>query len=177
MTLISLLTAGLIISLAHFYIVFSQGEHKKFSISENAIATNKNRLIYAVAHFTCDTLFLFYSYRFYLKEQDLLIPFLLNMNFIVLDSLQVILPSEGKTAKPHYVTAYISWISYLLSGVIALFLLPLSSGYKIILLIFLIPALAMFLYLHINSKKLYPFQLAIVPLFVLYLITITIGAS
>lgn len=177
MTLLLLILAGSLISFTHFYIVYSNKENRKYSISEKAIASPQIHRLYMTAHITCNVLFAIYSYRFFILEQDLIVPFLLNMNFVLFNTLQAILPSAGKTEKMHYITAYVSWVSYLLSGALALFLLPLSISYFLLGLALLIPTLGLFIYIHFNRTKLYPYQLAIVPLFVVYMVVITIGAS
>jgi hypothetical protein len=94
-----------------------------------------------------------------------------------LDFVQAALPSRGKTEKIHFASAYISWCCYLASGILAIYKIPVAQPYLTLAIICIIPVLAMFIYMHINRTKLYPYQLAMVPLFVTYMLLITIGAS
>ncbi|MDB5184357.1 MAG: hypothetical protein JWN38_165 [Candidatus Saccharibacteria bacterium] len=139
--------------------------------------TSKSHSLYFVSHVICEVFFMLFSYQFLITEHHLLIPFYLNVIFAMLDFVQAALPSRGKTEKIHFASAYISWFCYLLSGVICLFSLHLTEPYGVVAIILLIPILGMFFYMHINRSKLYPYQLSIVPLFVIYMLLIVIGAS
>jgi len=138
--------------------------------------TKNSRLIYFFSHVICEVFFMLFSYRFFIKEHHLLIPFYLNIVFVIFDFIQAALPSRNKTEKIHFASAYISWFCYLLAGVICLFNLHLTEPYKTLAILVLIPVLGMFLYMHINRSRLYPYQLSIVPLFVVYMLFVTLGA-
>jgi hypothetical protein len=140
------------------------------------VADSKSHAIYFVAHVLCELLILKFSYEFYVVRHHLLLPHYLNISFATFDFLQATFASKGKTEKLHYVTAYTSWFSYITSGIIAFFLLDIALLYKWISLLFLLPAVGMFIYIHFRRTKLYPYQLAIVPLFVMYLLMVVIGA-
>lgn len=172
-----LLFAGILISCVHFYLVWRHRDNRKYSISEHAIIDWQSQVLYVFSHIFCEVFFLLFSYQLFIIEHSLIIPFLLNLIFIIFDFAQAVLPSRGKTEKIHFAAAYISWLSFLSAGVIALFSLPIHEPYKILAAFLLIPILGMFFYMHINRAKLYPYQLSIVPLFVLYMLLITIGAS
>ena len=139
--------------------------------------SRNSHLIYFVAHVLCEVFFLLFSYQFFIREQHYVLPFYLAVAFAVLDFVQAALPSRGKTEKVHFAAAYISWCCYLLLGLLALRKLPVVQPYLALAITLIIPVLGMFLYMHIDRSKLYPYQLAIVPLFVIYLLLITIGAS
>ena len=122
-----------------------------------------------------EILFLWYSYRFFVLENDVLLPFYLNILFAVLDAVQSIFPSRGRTEMLHFGAAYVSWVTYLASGLIAYRLLALQPWAEALALVVMAPILAMFIYMHVNRTKLYPYQLAMVPLFVVYMTVLTIG--
>jgi hypothetical protein len=172
-----LIFAGILISSVHFYLVWHHRNNRRYSISEHAILTRQSQLLYFVSHVVCDIFFMLFSYQFFIKEHHLLLPFYLNVVFAVLDFIQAFIPSRNKTEKIHFAAAYISWVCFLLAGIVTLFLIQISEPYKIISEIILVPILGMFFYMHINRSKLYPYQLSIVPLFVIYMLFITIGAA
>ena len=177
MKYIYLLTAGIYISAVHFWLVWRTRDKKLWSISEYAILTKKTHLLYFLSHVFCEVLFLLFSYQFFVVEQQTYLPFYLNIAFAVLDFAQAAIPSRGKTETVHIAAAYISWCCYLASGITALILLGISQPYFVLSLLFLVPTIAMFIYMNINRSKLYPYQLLMVPLYVISLLFITLGAS
>lgn len=172
-----LLSAGLLVSSVHFFLVWYHRENRRYSISEHAILGKKSQALYFLSHFVCEVLFLAFSYQFFIVEHSLVLPHYLNIVFAVFDFVQALLPSRGKTEKIHFATAYISWVSYLSGGLVALAKLHIDEPYRVLAIILLVPILGMFLYMHINRSKLYPYQLLIVPMFAIYVLLITIGAS
>ena len=96
--------------------------------------------------------------------------------FAILDFAQAAIPSRGKTEPIHITAAYISWCCYLISGTLALFELDVAQPFAAISLLFLIPTLAMFIYVHVRRERLWFYQLLIVPGFVLYMMFVVLGA-
>ena len=177
MKYIYLLLAGLSASAVHFYIVWRHSDDRRYSISEHAMLTRSSHLIYFVAHVLCEVFFLLFAYQFFIREHHYSLPFYLAAAFAVLDFVQAALPSRGKTERIHFAAAYVSWCCYLLLGLLALFKLQVAQPYLALAIALIVPVLGMFLYMHINQSKLYPYQLAMVPLFVTYLLLVSIGAS
>ncbi|HSW98415.1 MAG TPA: hypothetical protein VLF71_01110 [Candidatus Saccharimonadales bacterium] len=171
-----LLIAGLSASLAHFYLVWRHRDNRRYSVSEHAMLTPQSHLIYIVAHVVCEVFFLLFSYQVFLVVHHLTVAWWLNVAFAALDFVQALLPSRGKTEKLHFAAAYISWCCYLAAGIYALFALPVAGPYFALALAVLAPILGMYAYMHVNRSKLYPYQLAIVPLFVVFLLLVTAGA-
>lgn len=177
MKYVYLLLAGLLASGVNSYVVWRHSDDRRYSVSEHAMLSRKSHLIYFVAHLLCEILFLLFSYQFFIREHNFWLPFYLNVAFAVLDFVQAALPSRGKTEKIHFAAAYISWCCYLVAGLLAIFKLHVNQPYLTLAILLIIPVLVMFIYMHINRTKLYPYQLAVVPLFVVYMLSITIGAS
>lgn len=174
MAVIYLLIAGVQVSLVHFYLVWSHKDNRRYSISEHAILDKSSHRLYIASHLVCDVFFLLYSYYFFVSEQNLSYLLSFAVVFAVLDAFQAIVPSGGRTEKLHFVIAYISWVSFIALGVAAFFLLSLSTATQVIAGTILLPILGLFIYMHINRTKLYPYQLALVPLYVLYMSILTI---
>jgi hypothetical protein len=172
-----LLIAGFGISLVHFFLVWRQKDTKLWSISEYATLDKKTHLLYFVSHVICEIFFLLFSYQFFVIEQATYLPFYLNIVFAVLDFAQAAIPSMGKTEKIHIAAAYVSWCCYLASGIAALLLLTIAQPYTLLALLFLVPTIGVFIYMHVDRSRLYPYQLLMVPLYVTSLLFITIGAS
>lgn len=176
MKYVYLLSGGIAVSVVHVLIVWHHQDNRKYSISEHAIITRKTHILYFATHVFTEITYIMFSYQFFVVEQRLHVIHYLNIIFVVLDFMQAALPSRGKTEKIHYTVAYISWVTYLLAGILAFVRLDISSPFNILAALVLAPALGMFLYMHINRSKLYPYQLAIVPLFALYMLLAVIGA-
>ena len=168
---------GGVASLAHFYLVWTHRGKGLLSVSEHAIADKNSHRIYFASHVVCEAFILMFSYNFYVVEHNVLIPHYLNICFIVFDFVQAALPSTGNTEKIHLRAAYVSWASYITSGTIAFFLLDIVQPFKLASLIFLIPSLCMLVYLNFDKHKKYIYQLAIVPLFVIYLLLVVLGSQ
>lgn len=175
-----LLFAGILISWSHFYVVWLHRKSKRLSLSEHAMLSNQSRIVYFLSHLIGELFYMLFSYQFFIVEHNLIVPFCLNIGFVVFDFVQAILPSRNKTEDLHIASAYISWWCYLLAGVICLFSLAITEPYKAISAVLLVPILGMFFYMHIRRYKhlkIYPYQLVIVPLFVVYMLFIALGAS
>lgn len=172
-----LLFAGGLVSFVHAFLVWQHRDNRKYSLSEYAIITNKSHLLYLITHLVTEIFFLLFSYQFFVVEHSLYLAHYLNISFVVFDLIQAILPSRGKTEKIHFAAAYVSWLCYLGAGLVAIAMLQIAQPFKALALALLVPILGMFIYMHINRSKLYPYQLSIVPLFVLYMLLVVIGAS
>jgi hypothetical protein len=172
-----LIIAGLLATTVHFYVVWRHRDDRRYSVSEHAMLSKSSHLTYFIAHVLCEIFFLLFSYQFFVREHNYWLPFYLNVVFAALDFVQAALPSRGKTEKIHFAAAYVSWCCYLLAGLLAAYKLSVAQPYLTLAVVLIVPVLAMFLYMHVNRSKLYPYQLAMVPLFVLYMLCITIGAS
>ena len=171
-----LLIAGVPVSIVHAYLVWKHRDNRKYSISEHAIIDRHSHLLYIATHVVTVIFYLLYSYQFFLVKHNLLVPHILNCTFAALDLVQAIVPSRGKTEKTHIVAAYTSWLCYVIAGIMALASLTITEPYKTLAILTMVPVVGMFLYMHINRSKLYPYQLLMVPLFVLALLFITLGA-
>ncbi len=139
--------------------------------------TRSSHALYFATHVMCEVFYTLFSYQLFIVSHHLPQLFYLNIAFAVLDFVQAALPSRGKTEKIHIAAAYTSWCCYLFAGIAALFALHVAGLYRIACLLLLVPILGMFFYMHVNRSKLYPYQLAIVPLFVMYMLLVSIGAG
>lgn len=164
-------------SFVHFFLVWHHRDNRKYSLSEHAIITSRSHLLYLVTHVVCEISFLLFSYQFFVVEHGLYLPHYLNVGFAGFDFVQAVLPSRGRTEKVHFAAAYFSWLCYLSAGLVAIAKLQVTEPFRTIAILLLIPILGMFVYMHINRSKLYPYQLSIVPLFVVYMLFVTIGSS
>lgn len=176
MEILYLIIAGVPVSIVHVYLVWRHSDNRKYSVSEHAVIDRQSHLLYIATHIVTVIFYLLYSYQFFIAKHDLLLPHVLNCIFALLDLVQAIVPSRGKTEKAHIAAAYTSWVCYVISGILALMSLTIAAPYKTLAIVTMIPVVAMFLYMHVNRSKLYPYQLMMVPLYVLVLLFITLGA-
>lgn len=177
MTYFYLLLAGGLVSFVHCYLVWHHRDNRRYSLSEHAILTKRSHQLYFITHVICEIFFLLFSARFFLIEHDVPVAFWLNIGFILFDFVQALLPSHARTEKIHFAAAYFSWLCYLSAGLVAFASLEVAQPYAGLAAFLLVPILGLFLYMHINRSKLYPYQLTIVPLFVIYMLLIIIGTS
>lgn len=177
MQYVYLLVAGIVVSLVHAYLVWRYRDTRKRSISEYVILDKRSHLVYFVAHVICEVFVLLYAYQFFIVNQNFQAPFYLLVVFSVLDFVQAILPSRKRTKKIHILAAYVSWVSYLLAGLVALLGLTVQQPYSLVSWILFVVVVGMFIYMHINRSKLYPYQLLMVPLYVVCMLMVTMGAS
>ena len=133
--------------------------------------------LYLGSHIVADILFVIYAYTFFYESQSQSILFLLTLIFIALDCIQAVLPSRGKSEAVHFISAYVSWFIYQLVGILSLFILTIAQPYLYLAIAFLIPVLLMFIYMHFKRNKLWPYQLLMVPFYILSLFFITLGAA
>lgn len=171
-----LLIAGIPVSIVHAYLVWKHSDNRKYSVSEHAIIDRHSHLLYVATHVLTVIFYLLYSYQFFIVKHGMLLPHILNCIFAVLDLTQAVIPSRGRTEKAHIAAAYTSWLCYVASGIIALASLVVAEPYKTLAILTMIPVVGMFLYMHVKRSKLYPYQLMMVPLYVLVLLFITLGA-
>lgn len=176
MEYVYLLVAGVLVSFMHVYLVWRHLETPRRSISEYVILDKKSHLLYFVTHVICEVFVLLYAYQFFIVQHGFAAPFYLLLVFAVLDFVQATLASRGRTEKIHLVAAYVSWVCYLVAGLVALLGLTFIQPYGYIAWSLLAMVIVMFVYMHINRTKLYPYQLLMVPLYVVCLLIITIGA-
>lgn len=177
MVYISLLGAGVLISVVHAYLVWKNYDGTRYSISEHAISDRRSYFLYLGSHIVADILFVLYAYTFFYESQSQTILFLLTLTFIALDFVQALLPSRDKSEPIHFISAYMSWAIYQLVGVLSLFILTIAQPYLYLSVAFLVPVLVMFTYMHFKRDKLWPFQLLMVPMYILSLLFITLGSS
>ena len=176
MNILYLLIAGTVASLTHAYLVWHHRANRRYSISEHAILDKKSHSLYLAAHIICEVFVILYAYQFFFIDLHLMTPFYLLVVFAILDFVQALVPSRGKTERLHFAAAYVSWFSYILAGLIALIQVPMSAPYAKLAGLLFLPILGMFIYMHINRSKLYPYQLLMVPLYTIMMLVITIGA-
>jgi len=176
MAIVYLLIAGAPVSIVHLYLVWRHSDDRRYSISEHAILDRQSHMLYIAVHILTAVFFLLYSHKFFMVEHHLPVAYGLNVVFAVLDVVQAFVPSKGRAERYHIAAAYTSWVCYVVSGLVALGSLHIDEPFKALAISTMIPVLAMFVYMHINRSKLYPYQLLMVPLYVLALLLMTIGA-
>jgi len=176
MIYVLLLLAGFIVSATHAYLVWKNKDGVRYSVSEHAIASKRSHVLYVSAHILTDVLFLLYAYIFFYDTHGQTLLFILTLVFVALDAVQSLLPSKGKTEPMHFAAAYVSWFMFQLVGVLSLAWLDITEPYRTIAICLLVPVIAMFVYMHVKRKKLWPLQLAMVPLYFMFLLFITIGS-
>jgi hypothetical protein len=170
-----LLLAGLIINGLHVYLVWSQREDRKWSISVHAAKNNKTHLLYITGHIIGGFIFLVFAYSLFVEMYDVVWFFYWSCFTYIFEVLQALLPARGKTDKLHTITAYIMWLSFVSMGIVAIFYLPLTIVVRTISVGVLFIILAQLIYVHFNRNKLYIYQIYMVVLFYSIMLLIYYG--
>ncbi len=160
-----MLLSALIVNGAHGYLVYSQRNERKRSISSHAANSRGAYLLYLAAHLLGGIFFLLFAHELFLDGFHQMWLYYLSWITVVFESVQAFIPSRGRTEKVHILTAYCMWLFYLLVGTLAVILIPLSVNRRMILLPFLLTPMALGIYAYFNRKKMYWLQMLIIGIY------------
>jgi len=139
MTTIGLaLISALIVNGMHGYLLWSQRDERKWSISVHASKDRRTYTIYLIGHFLAGLFFAIFAYRFFVTTHDVKWLFWLSLFGLVFEYVQALLPARGKTNNAHAVTAYAMFVSYAVVALIAMITLDLSIFVRLVAIPFLI---------------------------------------
>jgi hypothetical protein len=171
--LVYLILAGLIINGIHLYLLWSQKDGRKWSISEHAAKNRKTYSLYVAGHIVGGFIFLIFAYQFYIEKFNTAWLFYMCCFTYFFEVLQAVLPAKGKTNIPHTIAAYIMWLSFITAGTLSVVVLPLSNTIKAISWIILAIIFAQLIYVHFRRNKLYFYQITMVVMFYIIMVVLT----
>jgi hypothetical protein len=175
--LVYLILAGLIINGTHLYLLWSQKDDRKWSISEHAARNSITYLLYVVGHIVGGFIFLVFAHQFYVEKFGIAWLFFICCFTYFFEVLQALLPAKGKTNIPHTIAAYIMWLSFLSAGILSLIYLPLTTTVNNICWLIMGLILAQLVYIHFRRDKLYFYQVTMVVMFYAIMAILTITSS
>lgn len=130
--------SGVIVNGVHGYLLWSQRDERKWSISVHAAKDRRTYVIYLIGHLLAGLFFAIFAYEFFVIAIDASWLFWLSMVGLTFEYVQAVLPAKGRTNSIHAVTAYAMFISYAFVAVFSMFVLPLSPLVCLVTLPFLV---------------------------------------
>jgi len=130
--------SGVIVNGVHGYLLWSQRDERKWSISVHAAKDRQTYTIYLIGHLLAGLFFAIFAYKFFVIAKDASWLFWLSMVGLTFEYVQAVLPAKGRTNSIHAVTAYAMFISYAFVAVFSMFVLPLSPLVRLITLPYLV---------------------------------------
>ncbi|MDO8266125.1 MAG: hypothetical protein Q7T41_04255 [Candidatus Saccharibacteria bacterium] len=137
-TLLFAILSGLIVNGTHGYLLWSQRDERKWSISTHAARDRQTHVIYLIGHLSAGLFFALFAYRFFVGVHDIEWLFWFSLIGLTFEYTQALLPARGKTNKAHAVAAYAMFISYTIVVTLAMINLDLSNMTRLFALPFLI---------------------------------------
>lgn len=175
-TLLLAVASGILVNGTHGYLLWSQRNERKWSISSHAALDRRTYLIYLIGHLSAGTLFAIFSYRFFAGIHKAEWLFWLSLIGIAFEYAQALLPARGKTDKAHASAAYAMFVSYTIVVMLAMITLDLSNLTRVFALplLFVIPISGVVAMR--NRNKMYFAQMIAISSFSLLVIIYALGS-
>ncbi len=122
----------------HGYLLWSQRDERKWSISVHAARDRQTYTVYLIGHLLAGLFFAIFAYKFFVINNDLKWLFWLSVVGLSFEYIQAFLPAKGRINTIHAVTVYAMFISYAFVAVFSFFVLDLSTLIRFLILPFLI---------------------------------------
>lgn len=171
-----LLLSGIIVNGTHGYLLWSQRDERKWSLSVHAVKHKVSYVQYVLAHVIGGGIFLLFARELFMVRNDFDGLFYLAIFNYFFEVLQAVLPSKGRTEIPHTVAALIMWFAFLTIAIVATIVLPISLVFKLAsagTIIFLCLLLVRAFH---DRQRLYYYQMTMIGLFFVSMILLTVGS-
>jgi hypothetical protein len=171
-----LILSGIIVNSVHGYLLWSQLDERKRSISAHAVKNRQTYTIYLLGHLTAGSLFAIFSYDFFVNTHDLRWLFWIVCAGVAFEYVQAALPARGKTDGLHSITAYAMFISYAFVAFFSMLVLPLSSAAWLLAAPFILFIAFSGVLAVRNRSTMYPYQMVAIGSFSIVIIIIALGS-
>lgn len=151
----------------HSYLLISQKNERKWSISLHAAKNNATHALFVLGHLLGGTFFLLFAYSYFVTQYHSYILFGLSIAAVIFEYIQAFLPARDETDKPHTLAAYTMWAFYIVVGLLSLLETGIATKRRLIAAIPILISLAIFIYVHFRHLKLYLHQMTMTVLFFL----------
>lgn len=168
--------SGLIVNGTHGYLLWSQRNERKWSISVHAARDKRTYGIYLIGHLSAGVFFAVFAYKFFVKIHDLEWLYWLSIFGLSFEYIQALLPARGRTNSVHAVTAYAMFISYAFVAVFSFFVLDIGNIVRILVLPFLLFIPIFGVVAVRNRAKMYFAQMIAIGSFSLVMVIYAIGS-
>lgn len=153
-----ILLAALFVQGAHTYLLVTQRNNRKWSISQHAADTSTTKTVYRVGHFA-GGMFWLLAMNFLFAQEDLRFIFYISVFSVVLEWLQAIfLENSHKLISVHAAFAYSMWVGSILSLILAVIFLPVPQIQQVIAGVLVSGVVVTYLYMHLQKTALYKLQ-------------------
>lgn len=168
--------SGLIVNGTHGYLLWSQRDERKWSISVHAARDKRTYGIYLIGHLSAGVFFAVFAYKFFVKIHDLEWLYWLSIVGLTFEYIQAFLPARGRTNSVHSFTAYAMFISYAFVAVFSFFVLDLTIIVRMLALPLLL-FIPIFGFVAIRNKaKMYFAQMVAIGSFSLVMVIYALGS-
>jgi hypothetical protein len=167
-----LILSGICVNGVHAWLLWSQRNERKWSISVHAAKDKQTYKLYLIGHLLAGMFFFIFAYDFYVRIHDLSWLFWLTSLGLTFEYIQAFFPAKGKTNLTHVVSAFSMFVTYMFVAIFSLFYLPLSSAerYSLLPLMLVIPVFGTIAVL--NRNKMYAAQMVAISTFSTIMIAI-----
>ena len=170
-----MLISALIVNVTHGYLLVSQRDDRKSSISSHATHSKQTYVLYLIAHLLGGFFFIIFAYKFFVIDYNTSWIFVLAVVTVFFEYLQAFIPYKGKSELMHGMAAYGMWLFYLIVGYAAIINLPLRVETRLIALPFLICPIILGIYANYHRQKMYWLQMIIISSFCIGMLIIATG--
>jgi hypothetical protein len=89
----------------YFYLLVSQKNIRKKSISHHVAERKRTHALFVIGHFVGGLTYLIFAYKFFFIDNDNLILFIFSLLGVIFEQLQAMIPARGKTEILHTILA------------------------------------------------------------------------
>ena len=171
-----LLLAGILINGVHGYLLWSQRDERKWSISVHAIKNRRTHALYIAGHIFAGFFFLLFAKEFFVNLHNAPALFNLALLTYVFEIIQAILPSKDKYEKAHTIAALLMWLSFVTAGLLSIGFLNINTISRVIAATFYAPLLIMLVRSYFDRSRLYYYQMNMVLLFYGAIFALALGS-
>lgn len=153
-----ILLAALFVQGAHTYLLVTQRNNPKWSISQHAADSSTTKTIYRVGHFVGGAFWLV-AMNLLFAQPELRFMFYIAVVSVLLEWLQALfLKDTHKLISVHAAFAYCMWVGNILTSILAAIYLSVTLPQQLIAAGLLLAVVLTYLYMHLQRTALYKLQ-------------------
>lgn len=171
---LALLLSAISTNGVHGYLLLSQKEKRRFTISEHAVLHKKSFILYVLGHILGGAFFLIFARQYYVNTVDLEWLFSLSVFTVSLEYAQALIPARGRTNTLHTVLALAMWLSIIILGILSIIFVPAMAFRKILASLVFVGIFSALIIASSDRKRIYKYQMIMVTLFYLSIFVLVI---
>jgi hypothetical protein len=175
--MLDLVISFLSVNLFHSYLLVSQKNDRKETISAHAASTKLSHYLYIAAHIIGGVFFLLFADRFFLHQHNNKLIFIIALIAAITECLQALIPYRNNHEKIHERFAYTMAFAVIIIGILAAFMIPMSDILTLICVVLALMVSSSMLFMHIvNPRFFWIIQMAATLLFYVEMFVILTGS-